>query len=187
MVKLFPICIGLFFMTSCKDDPISEPSPIIIGEATALKNGESWLGEVIQFQESNTAMDKFVLRIYVYNTQGFLRENFSIKRLDRSFNVQEINILDISTNSDNTGVSANYTTIIDDGDVVGDDYGLDTLATDNFIQITDVDTAAMEISGIFNVSFILERKGNGTPENPPLNIRFTEGQFTTKVEQEWFE
>ena len=186
MEKLFAIYIFLLFITSCKEDPIPEPNSFI-GEAIALKNGVPWTGEIIQFQESNTTLGKFVLRIHVYNTQGFLRENFSIKRLEKSLNTQEIDILNFSANSDIAGISANYTTIIDDGDVVGDDYGLDTLATDNFIQITNVDTAAMEISGIFNVAFVLERKGNGTPENPPVEIRFTEGKFTTQVEQEWFE
>ncbi len=186
MVKLFPICIGLFFMTSCKDDPISEPS-LYSGEATALKNGEAWVGKTRSnqvFQEP----EKLILLIRLYNESGFLREQLGVSGIKKTLSKQLISeIDDVKIENDTSEISADYITIIDDGDVAGDDYGLDTLVTDNFIQITDVDTAAMEISGIFNVSFILERKGNGTPENPPLNIRFTEGQFTTKVEQEWFE
>ena len=174
----------LFLLENCKEDPIIEPG-LYSGEATALKNGKTWSGRTRSnqvFQEP----EKLILLIRLYSESGFLREQLGItgiNRINRKQLISEINYITIENNT--SKISANYITV--NGDVVGHVYGLDTLATDNFIQITNVDTTAMEISGIFNVSFILERKGNGTPENPPVNIRFTEGQFTTKVEQEWFE
>ncbi len=178
LLLLMPL---LFLFESCKEDSPqdlrSEIRQIYSGDATSIKNGENWSAWVrLQGDVNGNILinGQFNLVIDVFNDQGFWRESLGISKVNRIKTSQIIS-------------SADYYTLIDDGDVAGDDYGLDTLATNNFIQITDVDTVAMEISGIFNVSFILERKGNGTPENPPLNIRFTEGQFTTKVEQEWFE
>ena len=92
MVRLFVICICFFFITSCKKDPITEPS-LYSGEATALKNGEAWVGE-LRFQgdqEGNIIIDGQVRLIMdVFNEHGFRRESLGIAEINRISNSQVI-------------------------------------------------------------------------------------------------
>lgn len=178
-IVLFILIFG--FIACSSDDDIGPD--IYTGTATALKNGEAW-SSVAYFDEINTSPSSFILRADVYNNEGLWRETFDIRRIQPNLNIQEIT----STNNQNDLglLSADYGTLIDDGDVVGDIYSLDTNATNNFIQITSYNSSRAEIEGIFNVSFILTRD-DGDGDVPPQTLEFTNGEFTVKVQREWFE
>ncbi len=176
---LFILILGL--MACNKDDGLIPD--IYTGTATALKNGEEW-NSLVSFDEMSSFPSSFILSTGVYNNEGHLREIFDIRRIRPNMNIQEITSTDNQNDLDL--LSADYSTILDDGDVLGDIYDLDTTATDNFIQITNYNASRAEIKGIFNVSLVLTRDSN-EPGTPPQNLVFTNGRFTVKVQREWFE
>ncbi len=172
----------LWFISSCNVEVNPIPN-IYTGIATALKNGEEW-NSVTYFDEIESEPSLFILRADVYNNTGFWRETFDIRRIQGNMDIQEIT----TPNNQNELylLSSNYGTLIDDGDVVGDIYSLDTTATNNFIQITNYNSFKAEIEGIFNVSFILTKDDKQGPV-PPQTLVFTNGKFTAKVKRNWFE
>lgn len=178
-IVLFILIFG--FIACSSDDDIG--SDIYTGTATALKNGEAW-SSVAYFDEISTSPSSFILRADVYNNAGLWRETFDIRRIQPNLDIQEITSTD---NQNDLGLlSADYSTLIDDGDVVGDIYGLDTTASNNFIQITSYNSSRAEIEGIFSVTLVLIRDSND-PGTPPQILEFTNGRFTVKVKREWFE
>ncbi|NCP91150.1 MAG: hypothetical protein GW827_13125 [Flavobacteriales bacterium] len=183
MAKHLILFILIFSFMACNKDDDNLVPDTYTGTASALKNGEEW-NALAYFDEINTSPSSFILRVDVYNNEGLWRETFDIRRVLANFSIQEITSTD---NQNELGLlSADYSTILSDGDVLGDIYDLDTTATNNFIQITSYNPSRAEINGIFNVSLILTRDSNelGTP---PQNLVFTNGEFTVKVQREWFE
>lgn len=184
MVKHLILFILIFSFMACNKDNGNLVPDIYTGTASATKNGEEW-NSLAYFDEINSSNPSlFILRMDIYNNAGIWRETFDIRRIQASFEVQEITSID---NQNELGLlSADYSTILFDGDVVGDIYGLDTTATNKIIQITSYNSSRAEIKGIFNVSLILTRDSN-EPGTPPQNLVFTNGEFTVKVQREWFE
>ena len=178
-VLLFFVLLGL---SSCEEkSPDPEPS-IYTGEATAFKNGAEWSASVY-FDLIPDEFGNFLFRANVYNEQGFWRETLSVRRIRLGFDVQVILSKDVQ-NADS--LSSSYGTLIDDGDVAGDIYELNTEVADNYIQITSVDSTRLQVSGIFNVSFVLSRKGNDSID-PPEEITLSNGTFSSTMKKEWFE
>lgn len=182
MIKQLILFMLIFSLIACSKDDSLIPD-IYTGTATALKNGEEW-NSLAYFDEINTSTPTFIIRADIFNDEGHWRETFDIRRILPNFDIQEITTTD---NQNELGLlSADYATILDDGDVLGDIYSLDTTAVNNFIQITSYNSSRAEINGIFNVSLILTRDSN-EPSTPPQNLEFTNGAFTVKVQREWFE
>ncbi|MCH7525096.1 MAG: hypothetical protein IIC74_08820 [Bacteroidetes bacterium] len=182
MIKHLILFMLIFGLIACnKDDDFS---PVKIGNATALKNGVGWSANVYYFTENSPSNLGFSMGMEVYNNEGLRRENISFIRFKNHFNPQTIYPTNYQIENDSIRIF--YSTILDDGDVVGDIYDIDTTATNNFIQITSYNSSRAEIKGIFNVSLILTRDSN-EPGTPPQNLVFTNGEFTVKVQREWFE
>lgn len=184
MTKHLILAILILALGACSKDDGSLIPNIYTGTASALKNGKEW-SSLAYFEVMNSYNPKtFILRTDVYNDSGIWRETFDIRRILPNFDIQEIT----STDNQNTLdlLSAGYGTLIEDGDVVGDIYELDTTATNNFIQITNYNSERAEIKGKFNVSLVLTRD-DGYGDVPPQTLEFTNGEFTVKVEREWFE
>ncbi|MCH7523985.1 MAG: hypothetical protein IIC74_02980 [Bacteroidetes bacterium] len=179
--KLLLFILIVIIMACINDDNIG---PDKIGEVTALKNGIEWSANIYNFGKSLPFDIGFSMGIKVYNNKGFLREDLYFYRFQNHFNPQTIYLTNAHVENDSVGVF--YTTLIDDGDVLGDIYDLDTTTTNNFIQITSYNSSKAEIKGIFNVSLILTRDdGDGDP--PPQTIELKNGKFSVKVDRAWFE
>lgn len=183
MRLIFLLSIILCF-SSCNEDDASPEK--YTGEASALKNGEEWLAkayvDIITIPEI-AAPPTFILRANVYNEQGLWREAFDIRQFEMEFNQQKIVLNEQNFKGQ---ISSDFVTLIDDGDVLGDIYKLDTTSNNNFIQITNYNSSRALLEGIFNVSFILFRD-DGEGDVPPEKLKFTNGKFTAKVKKEWFE
>jgi len=165
---------AILFFSCSNDDAIPD---IYTGEVTALKNGETWTAKCYM---SSITDSTYILRADTFSEQGFWRETFDIRQFVINFKKQKI----VTLNRQNQKglISANYSTIIDDGDVVGDIYELDTTATDNFIQILNYNASKNYIEGIFNVSLNLSRDDEDGP-TPPEKLEFTYGTFRAKIKE----
>ncbi len=181
LVLIF-LLIGVYF-SSCSDD---DENPFgFTGSATALKNSEQWSSglRVTKNLPFDIGID---LNFTVLNQEGLQRENLGIVRVRTSLEIQKIYLTLFDNQIENDSLAILYSTLIDDGDVVGDIYGIDTTYNDNFIQLTNIDSKKCEISGIFNFKLILIRDDNDGP-TPPDFLEFTSGRFTTRVSKEWIE
>lgn len=176
---LFLLFLGLI---ACTKDDVSNSE--VIGNASAIKNGIEWFSDVNFFHKNIPFNIGFDINLIKYNNKGLARESLSFYRLQNTFEPQTIHLTNSQVENDSLGVF--YTTLIDDGDVLGDIYGLDTTATNNFIQITNYNSFKSEIEGIFNVSLILTRDSND-PGTPAEKLVFSNGEFKAKVQREWFE
>jgi hypothetical protein len=171
------------YMTSCKED---DENPFgFTGNATGQKNGQGW--------NSNVRVTKNLpyeigldITFTVLNGEGFQREHLSIVRVKTSTEVQRIYLTLLDNQIKNDSVAVLYTTLIDDGDVVGDVYGIDTTFNDNYVQLTRIDSKKCEIAGVFNLRLKLIKDDNEGP-TPPDFLEFSDGEFISKVEKEWIE
>jgi len=208
MLRLVFTWIILLFLTTCNQEEELKIPDIYTGTVSALKNGEGWSAlaraDCFSALSSLKIPDSlyFFLTADVYNDgkgrvpnstadplpgSAFLAESFAIREFRLTSEKQYITSIDDGKIDarNQSGVSSYYFTVVG-GDVRGDDYDLDTTATNNFIQITNYDSSKVEIEGIFNVTLFLSEDANDGIV-PPEKLEFTEGRFTVKVEKDCFE
>jgi hypothetical protein len=176
MKKYLPVFIFLAIIITCckKDDDI-----FYWGEVSLKWNGDYWMEEskirafenLPHHQGINIEMERF-------NSNGFEREDIFIYKIPLTigrFDISETKAYEID---DLTGAS--YTTLLDDGDVIGDFYKLLEDGHDNFVEIEKI--KGDEIWGTFEVAFVKDLIGSveGDPMAPDTVI-ITEGMFHTKI------
>jgi hypothetical protein len=118
----------------------------------------------------------------VKNNQGFWREDIYVFRVQTNLVNQIIYETSSQAKTDSTGIS--YATLIDDGDVLGDLYSLDTSQPNNYIRLTSIDLNKQRIAGVFSFTLKLTRDDGDGPV-PPSTLKFTNGQFESRIEKEW--
>ena len=88
----------------------------------------------------------------------------------------------VSLDSDLLGTpgycTAIYVTSRDDGDVAEDFYLPDVFSHNNFVVITEVDTAANFVRGAFGITFSVQFPH--TNHANPRTVTFSAGEFETK-------
>ncbi len=173
--KYWHICLVLFLMNCKSDDPIPD---IYTGTASAICNNNEWSA----LSYTQVTEGGFVIAFDIYNEMGFLRESLSISNLNAVYEEQHI-VSTIFNMSDEQ--YASYSTVKDDGDVLGDLYLLDTTSTNNIIHVTSYDPRKSNIKGTFNLRFILYRD-DGEGEPAPEIKEFINGVFKVKVEDGLF-
>lgn len=179
MKNLSFIVIILFIgLPSCKKENVSTISDIYWGEVSATKNGEPWTGKIFA-RLSNT---RFNVIVDVYNEQKFLREVFRIFKIPIQ---EQWNKIDsIKPNVDTALTRASYATLVDDGDVVGDIFNVLDGESENFVTITSYNEETNEVKGNFQVTFVFDETDNKSDPTARDTIRFTNGEFHTKVMSE---
>lgn len=172
LLLLFGLCL------SCSDD---DDNPFgFTGNATAVKSNENWKsGMRVAKNPFDIGID---LVFTVLNREGLRRESLGIFRVKTDLSRQPIYLTNSQIKNDSTGTF--YATLIDDGDVLGDIYGIDTTYNDNYIQLTNIDSKKCEIKGVFNFRLILIRDDNDGP-TPPDILEFTNGKFISRIKREW--
>jgi len=145
LLSIFLVCLA------CGDD---EPSPFGT-EITASWNGEPWAG-LINGGKTQGVNGKLCelptvsIAINKFNNAGFWRESLVFKKIYPQLGTYTLEITQPCDIDTLTG--ANYYTLQDDGDVLGDTYQV-LESEDNFIAITAVNDAQTAISGTFQVTF----------------------------------
>lgn len=146
---------------------------------TALKNGEIWAAGAIARIDERHNKDSVTIQIYVHDQAGYLREGLTVGYVPIKvglFTVYRMN----HNYTDDTKITATYTTISDDGDVVEDRFVV-LESQNNYIEIKQADLTNMEMSGNLQITFI--RDSLDTIDNPSLGdtIFFTDGVFRLKI------
>lgn len=180
---VFISCFALFITGCNKDDGVE--SDRLSGEASAKINGELWEFPIHISDNRVDPAHSLILAITHNSTEdGEIFRRLSMTRIKPSLQIQQIEIVDFYCIID-CPVMSRYSTTFE-SDVGGDRYSVDTVSTNNFIQITDYDPSRAEIEGIFNVTYVLSHD-DGHGETPPERLEFRDGKFEVRVEREWFE
>lgn len=164
-------------LVSCR----SEEEPSLIsgyywGEASAFKNSEKWLPLVIGVSSyDDDGSFSISLNDTLYN-QGLWIESLFISSLTAEVGRFEIHLSSDESNKVDL-LTASFITRLDD--VLGDVYEVDESAT-NFVEILTYDSLSKEVSGRFEVTFILSDDNEWTLDSPDT-IRFTGGVFHTRI------
>ena len=183
MVRELVLAILLFVLiSSCNQDDNIIPDGYT-GTLTALRDGKELTNPIKISDNRVNPSDSMILALTAsfYDSAQVLIESLAITSIKPIFEQQSLNMGYFACRC----TYVRFTTVID-GHIPGDRYEIDTTIVNNFIRITNYNSAKAEIEGIFNISLILTRDSN-EPGNPPQTIEFTDGKFTSKVQREWFE
>lgn len=182
MKHLF-IIFSLMIFSCGGDDHVDPHSEYDYGSITALKNGEQWSAE-IHGADNDDDPDDFGIDINKYNTQGFPKEGLSVSfvpKKDSSGNIIRYcynNVQDTCK----LPYQGTYATLSGHGDVVCDRYKIvSVLADENWIEITEFNSDTKEFRGTFRAVFAIDEDRPRCDVNAPDTIRFTNGQFYSKI------
>lgn len=179
MKNLLILLTVLTAFQSCQEEPSLIPD-IYWGEASAIKNGEPWNG-LIYAQPDEPYGYGFSISINAFNKQQILRENLHFYKIPYIVKKNKIDTIELRIDTVLTGAS--YNTILDDGDVLGDIFDVYNGASENYIRVTSYDENSGEVRGEFAVTFVFDETDNRSDPTAPDTIRFTNGQFHTKIRE----
>lgn len=183
-IYLFYFLLLGLFLINCKktvEEPIITPYS---GEATALKDGDVWSGELYAiFLKPKEEL--LSVSIEVFNEVGFLRQSLGFYKFPPQTGLYPLR--NTSTMKEDSLVGAVYSTLLFDGDVLGGIwYLLET--EDNQLEIEEVNLETGDVRGTFQVTMVLDstiRNLYLEELESPLpyedTIRFTNGRFFTKI------
>lgn len=178
MKNVFIIFTIMIF--SCGDDDNQDPQrQFDFGSISALKNGEHWSAEIHGF-DNNGQWNYFGIEISTYNVDGFRREGLGISYIDKDILSGEL-IQPCGANCSDS-LQSSFSTISGHGDVVCDRYELvSELSDENWIEITEYNSDTKEFRGTFRAVFAIDENRPRCDENAPDTIRFTNGEFHSKI------
>lgn len=157
-----------------------QPDDTFNGKANALRNGELWNAECKAVMSSSYP-DELYLYIDRYNTYGERREAFVVGRIELVEGKFEIvNGLGVNPNAN---YYSHYSSHVADGDAIDGEYFVFE-ADSNYIEITEIDLNTKDFIGKFKVTFLKDTTFNVNP-NLPDTLRFSEGEFQTKIQESW--
>lgn len=158
--------------------PIFRPADTTQGAITALKQGKVWkAGGYAVLQGFKGHSEKvWSIGFGTVTNDGKIRRESFLCRVPLDGLYKKLPLHPVLRLSRRDTAHCFYGRLYEDGDVFGDSYDIDTIATDNFLYITKCDTVNKRMEGIFNASFRLAMPPATDPTNP-LVLKFTQGKF----------
>ncbi len=184
MKRSIPLLLLAISLFTCKKE---EPQPRYKGVASAIKNGQPWSAYSGAGQTSTVgsrsgscaAFNTLEIGIGTYSKEGFRREDMLFNKIPTGPGTYPLQQFQPCWVDSLPGVW--YTTVTDDGDVVGDVYKV-VESENNFVTVAGVDQRTKEITGTFQVTLAVARYPKTHPSVPDT-LRFTEGSFRAKIMQ----
>ena len=174
---LFVFIISICFISCRKEEPRMLGHPYW-GEASALRNGKEWLPKV-RGVRSNLDSSLIGININWFQAEtNFQREYLGFINVPKSEVFDTIKLKSFVPSSTELSF-VSYGTLIDDGDVSGDDYDL-LESEDNWLIVTEWNESTTEIKGNFQASFLFKGDEHKTPDAGDT-VRFTNGFFHTRI------
>jgi hypothetical protein len=152
----------------------SGPGPFRAGLASAELNGKPWVANRASCA-INTACYKGRLGISLgsYRPDGSKEASLSFHKIPNQVGLYRIAPADNATFCKDTSVNSSFNTLTSDGDVSKDSYESVNVAT-NYVQITDINRKTGEVTGKFNVTYVIFIRQDRTS---PDTIQVKNGQF----------
>lgn len=115
------------------------------------------------------------MHFYGYNEDSLRSDGIIVGGIPLKIGCHSITSLPLNNNLDN--IVAYFTTFKSDGDIIEDEYRLDTSRRDNKIEITKLDTSRMWVEGKIAVSFIFANMRKKENRFNYDTMRFYNGEF----------
>ncbi len=149
------------------------------GQATALMNGENWIGQG-RGTENNQGIG-FDMYYDVFDNLGQRRERLSFRKVPVAVGIYKL--FDTSGQSTDSLAGCSYTTVTSDGDVVEDRYRIDEIGEQSTIKVTNYSNSNRLLSGEFSLKLYIDPdRPKSNPSNPDT-ILFEMGEFEVKIEE----
>lgn len=148
-----------------------------IGEANAYKNGIKWEAytHTSTFRNDSNKID---IIISTQDKNNIVREHLNILNLSLELGKHSIDTIYGSTLLNNFGIT--YTTLVDDGDVIGDEYYSPARNEENHVVVDSYDSITGDLSGRFNFYLVLGDRIK-FDHSLPDTMRFTDGNFHIRI------
>ena len=175
---LISLILPLILVQGCGDDVQLEDviGDFANGTFSATRNGEPWEANAIMGEETQFP-GTFGITSERFNSQGFARESMSFIQLKNVISRQELYPrIPISERTRDTTLVF-YTTVLDDGDVNGDEYVIVREGNDNWIQFTEYDQATRRLKGTFEIHLKLSEDEVRIEPDAEPTIDFINGTF----------
>ncbi len=175
IMKYF-LFFGLLLILSCNKK--NDQPDYYWGSINAIKNGEAWEGKL--YAVINKPFEQGIdIIIERFNEKGYKREYLFMSKIPLEVKKSKLNQTDVRIID--TLVGGDYGTLLDDGDVAGDDYLLLDDSIDDFVEITE--TKGKEIKGKFQMSFVKDLRFGEADPTAPDTVIFTDGVFHTRIQE----
>ncbi|WP_375559693.1 hypothetical protein ACE193_18465 [Bernardetia sp. OM2101] len=169
------------FLSSCNDEKI-QLSKNYFGTINVFKNGENWQ-PLIYASQNRKEKEYIVLHIEKPDRQNIIRESLYLHAISKrkGYNlIKSKEEIDDFPYENNIRRYASYYTHIADGDVGCASYQVDdSVEIAGYVNVTTYDESSGRIEGTFEVTLVKERS---CEENAPDTLHFTEGFFSTKIQ-----
>jgi len=162
MKHIFLVVFICLIFIACGED--NEEQNDFLGKVSYNKNDK-----FIETQCVISFINYYGFEVLVYNTADELREKLVVD-----------SISEIEKGILKSDITAFYNTRVSHGDVIQSHYYLDTTANNYFIIDTYNETTG-DVSGRFQLTMILEVWYDLYNEPESDTLRFTEGQFETRI------
>jgi hypothetical protein len=172
---LFWSCRKENTIASTKEDYIIfNAGQMINGKMGASLNNQNWLasseGVILK-----TPTTLFGLEASTYTEEEFQRVAFYIENIPFKIGKYTIKKKKGNEKATNSTVYRLYA----DGDVAGDGYDLEESNTNNFVEVTAIDTVQKTIKGTFEAHYIIQSPK--IDKNLPDKLDFLKGTFDVKM------
>ncbi len=179
MKKLLNIflCLILIFVLSCdKNDFNPDYSQ---GKATAIRNGEIWIGQ------GRGTINNFSIGVEfgfeVFNETGILRQGLDFNKIPSKKGKYYLTIINGQSQDSIPGCS--FATISHDGDVVEDRYLVNESEVESYLTVTKYDETNRRLVGEFRIKLYIDpNRPKSNPSNPDT-ILFENGYFEVIIEE----
>ena len=186
------ILLLLCFIVACKKDndtnicdsqaildnmPIYNPGTMEHGALTACRNGKNWEGggQAGIYAERDSM---FAVGGNTYTYDGIWREVLGISEVPLQLGKYTVFKHPLGVGGFIGKTTASFTTIVSDGDLIGDVYDLDE-SQNNYVEITALDTIANKVAGYFELHFVVQQPKIFDTNNN--NLYFKNGTFEVDI------
>lgn len=155
--------------------PIYSPGNTEHGSISACRNGKNWeaSGMAYRYEQKDSI---FTLSGDTYTYDGILREIFGILQIP--LQLGKYTVWKDTYGGEFKETIASFTTIVSDGDVIGDRYRLDE-SQNNYVEVTTLDTIANKAAGYFELHFVVQQPKRY--EENSEKVYFKNGTFEVDI------
>lgn len=174
--SFFLLFLIAFFSCKKSNEPIIEYNK---GAVSAFRNEESW-NALCTSKYSSTNEKLLYLYFRRYNMYNELRESIVISKV-----IPEVGKFHLvnSIENDEKNFGSLYSHFVADGDAIDGIYYV--VESDScYIDIKLINLTTGDFAGKFNITYVKDTSFYINP-NLPDTLKFTEGEFQTKIQENW--
>jgi len=173
----FPALLFLVFWGACrKSEEITKPE-FYWGDATALQNGKSWTGDPFARIDRR---DKSLMHIDIDSMilDFYLKESLNIHNVPMKPGNYVVGSYGFGVPQQERDSLPSATFFLREHDVILASYDILEADSSNYIEVTSIDSATLEVKGTFTLTFAADWKAYSYLSD---TIRFREGRFHTRL------